>query len=72
MSLHWGALCSSLCIFPSCNLSCQEPIACGDASLLFPAGTLPASFANLSALYLVLNLNDNHLSGVQDTFEAWQ
>ena len=42
-------------------------MACGAASLLFPAGTLPASFANLSALYLVLNLNNNHLSGVQDT-----
>ena len=42
-------------------------MACADTNLLSPAGTLPASFANLSALYLVLNLNNNHLSGVQDT-----
>ena len=47
-------------------------MACADANLLSYAGTLPASFANLSALYLVLSLNNNHLSGVQDIFEAWQ
>lgn len=41
-------------------------MACGDVNLLSHAGALPASFANLSAQYLVLNLNNNHLSGVQD------
>ena len=65
-ALGGGWRCGSLCISPSCDPTCQEPMACGVANLLSHAGTLPASFANLSALYLVLNLNNNHLSGVQD------
>ena len=45
-------------------LSSHKHQPCGDA-LSFPnAGTLPASFASLSFLYL-LNLHDNHLSGMQ-------
>ena len=46
-------------------LSSRKHSPYADASSLLNAGTLPASFANLSFLYL-LNLHDNHLSGTQN------